>query len=255
LKANRLNGYAGAVQKTRPDYGIDAPKVVVQFFMIGAIAISVGIGSRAFLGPKQPLFAMGVGMGVSFLLTAILMLWGSKVGKLSLRDRVLDSLSLQGHETVLDVGCGRGLMLIGAAKRLGCGKAFGVDLWQKEDQSGNNPDVTLQNARAEGVAERIEIKTGDARALPFEANTFDVVVSSWALHNIYDAEGRGKAVQEIVRVLKPGGRAVILDIRHTAEYARVLREQQMSEVRRSWPNFTFVIPTYTLRARKPSASN
>lgn len=243
------------MQPAHADYGIDAPGVVLRFFVIGALAIFAGVMSRVFLGPKQPFLHMGVWMGASFLLTAGGMFWGSKVGKVSLRERVLDSLSLQGNERVLDVGCGRGLMLVGAARRLATGKAIGVDLWQAEDQSGNNPETTLQNARAEGVADRIEIKTGDARQLPFDAQTFDVALSSWALHNIYEAEGRAQALREIVRVLKPGGRVVILDIRHTAEYARVLRECGMSEVKRSRPDFIFVIPSYTLRARKPVPSD
>src|SRR5437762_705928 len=91
----------------RADYGIDAPQVVLRLFVFGAIAISLGISARAFLGPRQPWLQIGVCSGISMLLTAVIMLWGSKVAKLRLRDRVLDSLSLQGNEIVLDVGCGR----------------------------------------------------------------------------------------------------------------------------------------------------
>jgi ribonucleotide reductase alpha subunit len=87
---------------------------------------------------------------------------------------VLDSLKLRGDETVLDVGCGRGLLLIGAAKRLTTGKAVGVDIWNAEDLSGNRPEATLENARLERVAERVEVKDGDARRLPFADGTFDV---------------------------------------------------------------------------------
>ncbi|HEX3719509.1 MAG TPA: hypothetical protein VH595_16265 [Verrucomicrobiae bacterium] len=53
-----------------------------------------------------------------------------------------------------------------------------------------------------------------------------------------------------MRVIKPGGCLTIIDIRHTAEYAEVLRQSKMSDVRRTGPNFLFVIPTYTLIARK-----
>ena len=238
----------------RADYGIDAPHVVIRFLTIGAVAIPLGIASRAFLGPRQPWFAMGISIGVSFVLTALLMVWGSKVGKLRLRERLMDGLALRGDETVLDVGCGRGLMLIGAAKRLRTGKAVGIDLWQTEDQSGNNPDTTLRNAHAERVADRIEIKTGDARQLPFEDGTFDAVVSSWALHNIYDPAGREKALREIVRLLKPGGRLAIVDIRHTAEYERVLRENDLVDVKRSRPNFCFLIPSFRVTGTKPVQS-
>jgi ubiquinone/menaquinone biosynthesis C-methylase UbiE len=178
------------------------------------------------------------------------MIWGSKFGKLRLRDRVLDAIPWRGDEQVLDVGCGHGLMLIGAARRLKSGKAVGIDLWQQEDQAGNSRDATWQNVLAENAGDRVEVKDGDARKLPFTDNSFDVVLSSWALHNIYDAAGRETALREIVRVMRPGGWLVIIDIRNTAEYLRVLRGAQMADLKRTGPNFLFVIPSYTLQARK-----
>jgi arsenite methyltransferase len=198
----------------KPDYGIDAPGVVRNFAVGGAAALVVGIGLSVVLGPSYPALAyigeFGFFASLGFLLTAALMTLSSKVGKFRERDRLLDGIPWSGDETVLDVGCGRGLMLIGAAGRLKSGKAVGVDIWQSVDQSGNNPEATRKNARAEDVADRVEIKDGDARKLPFEDDTFDVVLSSLVLHNIYDAGGRREAVREIARVLKGGGRVAIL---------------------------------------------
>ena len=151
------------------------------------------------------------------------------------------------------MGCGRGPFLIGAAKRLKTGKATGIDLWQTEDQAGNSPEATMANARVEGVADRVELKDGDARKLPFADRSFDVILSSWALHNIYEREGRAVAVREIARVLKPGGRAALVDIRHADEYAEVLRTAGL-EVRRAGPSFLFVIPTYTVWANKSAGA-
>ena len=71
-----------------------------------------------------------------------------------------------GCEQVLDVGCGRGLMLIGAAKRLNTGRAIGVDIWKMEDQSQNLPTAALANAKIEFVAERVEVRTADMRGVP-----------------------------------------------------------------------------------------
>jgi ubiquinone/menaquinone biosynthesis C-methylase UbiE len=122
------------------------------------------------------------------------MIWSSKVGKLRERERLLELVGLGGHEKVLDVGCGRGLLLNGAARRLTKGKAVGIDIWNKQDQSGNDPDVTRANARIEGVAERVKIVDGDARSMPFADNDFDVVVSSLAIHNIPGSEERYLAI-------------------------------------------------------------
>src|SRR5262249_8760716 len=132
-------------------------------------------------------------------LMAAVMIYYSKVAKVRTREGFLDLVPWRGDETVLDVGCGRGLLLIGAARRLTTGKAVGVDLWQNVDLSGNRPEATLENARREGVAERVEVKDGDARQLPFADASFDVVVSGLALHNIPDAHGRAQAIREIAR--------------------------------------------------------
>src|SRR5262245_18385016 len=203
----------------RADYGIDAPKVVRNLAVAGAAGLALGVVAYVTLRPVQPGLAVallntGLWPGVSCLATAAVMLWGSKVGKLRMRDRLLDAIPWRGDEMVRDVGCGGGLLLLGAAKRLTTGKAVGVDIWQGEDLSGNRAETTWENARAEGVYDRVEIKDAHARACPFSDGTFDVVLSSSAFHNIYDAAGRGQALREIVRVLKPGGRVAVFDIRH-----------------------------------------
>jgi ubiquinone/menaquinone biosynthesis C-methylase UbiE len=111
---------------------------------------------------------------------------------------------------VLDLGCGRGAVLIAAARRVPRGRAVGVDLWSA-DQSGNRPEATRANAAAAGVADRVEVRTGDLTALPFPDHSFDVVTSAMAIHNIKSAEGRYRALDEAVRVLRPGGRLLIAD--------------------------------------------
>jgi SAM-dependent methyltransferase len=242
----------------RADYGIDAPGVQLRFLIVGASCVVAGvvlimIERARHVGFARSLASPLLSIGVTFVLTAGVMFWGSKVGKLRLRDRVIDQLSLRGGERVLDVGCGHGLMLCAAAKRLTTGEAVGVDIWQKEDQAGNSPAATMANARAEGVVDRVELLDGDARELPFEDASFDAAVSSWALHNIYDAAGRAEALREIARVLKPGGRLAVIDIRHAADYARTLRECGMADVRLRAPSFVFLIPSRLVTATKPAA--
>jgi len=236
-------------------YGIDAPGLVAQFAILGIAGLLVGVGSylaatSGHVRWMRFLPAPSVSIGATFLATAGGMILGSRWGKLRLRDRIISSIPWRGDESVLDVGCGRGLMLIAAAKRLTTGTAAGVDLWQTEDQSGNSRETTLRNAQLENVAERVTLKDGDARKLEFADGSFDVVLSSWAIHNIYDAPGRELAIREMVRVLKPGGWLVVVDIRHTSEYSRVLEQCLMQNVRRAGPSFVFIIPSFTLTASK-----
>ena len=173
-----------------------------------------------------------LGCGIGFTAMALWMAWDSKVGKLRDREKLLNQIAWTGAERVLDVGCGRGLMLIGAAKHLTTGTATGIDLWQEEDLSGNRPEAALENAEREGVADRIEIRTEDMRQLSFPDATFDVVVSRAAIHNLYAADDRAKAVREIARVLKPGGQALIDDIRHEKEYRATFAANGCTEIRR-----------------------
>jgi len=178
------------------------------------------------------------------------MVWSSRVAKLALRDRILDDLALRGDEKILDVGCGRGLLLIGAAKRIRSGRATGVDIWNPQDLSGNSPEATKENAKLEGVLDKVRIENHDARKLPYPDANYDVVVSSLALHNIDDREGRDQAVREMWRVLKPNGKLVIHDIFKTAEYAEVLRNQGAKSVELSPISWLWCVPARTVTAQK-----
>ncbi|MFF3661727.1 class I SAM-dependent methyltransferase [Streptomyces olivochromogenes] len=132
-------------------------------------------------------------------------------GKLRIWRRELDQAGLKGDERLLDLGCGRGAVLIEAARRLPTGYVVGVDLWSGKDQSGNRPEVTLANAAAAGVADRVEVQTADMTALPFADDSFDVVTSALAIHNIPSPEARYRAVDEAMRVLRPGGQLIVAD--------------------------------------------
>ena len=153
-------------------------------------------------------------------------------GKFLVWAELLDKLRLRGDERILDLGCGRGAVLLMAAQRLTTGRAVGIDLWRSADQSGNSAQATQRNAFAEGVTDRVELHTGDMTALPFADNSFDVVVSSLAIHNIGGPAGREKPVHEAAQVLRPGGRLLIADIRGTRQHQAQLAKTGMSDVTR-----------------------
>jgi ubiquinone/menaquinone biosynthesis C-methylase UbiE len=242
------------LRSARVDYGLDAPGIVATFAALCAVLTIAGVvllmrmsGARA-----HRFGSMALWMGTAWGLTALLMVLSSRVDKLRARDRLLDRLALRGDETLLDVGCGHGLLLLGAAKRLTTGRAVGVDLWSQRDQSSNSAEATLANADAERVRDRVEVRDGDMRALPLPDASVDVVVSSLAIHNLSSAADRARALAEIVRVLRPNGRIALLDIAHVGEYARVLREHGCT-IERSAIVPTIFPPTRELHARRGAA--
>jgi arsenite methyltransferase len=103
------------------------------------------------------------------------------------------------------------------------GKSVGIDIWSKKDLSGNAMEETLRNAELEGVRDRVDVQSGDATAMNFADGSFDVVLSNLCIHNIPTKDGRDQACREIVRVLKPGGKAIISDFIHTADYVKAFK--------------------------------
>ena len=241
-------------QLSRANYGIDAPNVIRTMGLLAMGLIGAGLVLQAASRGGSPMSRLGVSLlwpGASFAVTALLMLASSRFGKQRARDRVLDRLALRGDETVLDVGCGHGLMLLGAAKRLTTGNAVGIDLWSQADQYANSAAATLANAMAEGVSDRVAVRDGDMRQLPLEDASIDVVVSSLAIHNVATAADRMSSIREIARVVRPGGRVAILDIAHVGDYARELRKAGFVVERNGVTPWIFP-PTRELVARRPA---
>jgi SAM-dependent methyltransferase len=218
------------------DYGLDAPGVVRNLLLaagagacltmliwLGILPRAATLHLRSGLDLSIGLLGLGLGPALGCGVGAAAMVWDSRVGKLARRERLLDALPWTGAEQVLDVGCGRGLLLIGAARRVPAGSAVGLDLWRAEDLSANRPEATLANAGAEGVLARVRVETGDMRQMPFPDASFDRVVSRAAIHNLPSAPDRAQAVREIARVLRPGGWVLIDDIRHLGDYRAVLQ--------------------------------
>ncbi len=240
----------------RGEYGFDAPYAVVIF---GAVAVASAVGATiCWRDGETRLAARMTLFSVFFLLNTVSFLYTTRRGKFVEWARILDRLQLRGDERVLDMGCGRGAVLTAVARRLTTGRVTGIDIWSTHDQSGNAKDVTARNASLEGVADRVEIETGDMRALPFRDASFDLVVSSLAIHNIRQNADRRQAVAEGFRVLKPGGRMVLADIRATATYEDVLRTLGASNVGRRRLGWRFwwgnpFAATTLLTASKPPA--
>lgn len=168
---------------------------------------------------------------------APLYLYATLKGKFAVWDDLVDGFSESIlRKPTLDIGCGRGLVLLKLAQRKKViaasssnnstvKPAYGVDIFVSGDQSGNSPQKTYENASALGVLDFAVLHTADFTArLPFVDGVFAVVTASLSLHNA-GAEGRTNGIQEIARVCEPGGKVVIVELYgYIREYMAILRE-------------------------------
>jgi SAM-dependent methyltransferase len=120
-----------------------------------------------------------------------------------LRELTLDVAGVVSGERVLDVGCGTGTLALAAQRRVGAGGAvYGIDA---------SPEM-VQRARAKSAFQGLPVgfDVATAQALPFPDAAFDVVLCSLAVHHLPRAARHG-ALAEMRRVLKPEGRALIVE--------------------------------------------
>jgi arsenite methyltransferase len=237
------------------DYGLDAPGIVKDMFVRGGWFLAFGfalwfMNHSDFPGPAMSLLtALGL-VGLGFVVVGAVMVWSSRTAKPKLRDEILEAAQINGDEKILDAGCGRGLLLIGAAKKLKSGRATGIDIWDARDLKDNSSEATRENAKLEGVADKVRVESGDVRKLVYPEANFDVVVSSMVVHNLPGADERAQAIRELYRVLKPGGRLAMYDILKTREYAKVLESCGAQNVTLGSMRWLWLVPGWMLTAKK-----
>ena len=194
------------LRQRRGDYGFDAPRQGLLPTGGGAVLFA-SLAALHRRSRHARLASLELAASVLLFGWFFMYLHTTRRGKFEVWADTLAGLPLRGDEQVLDMGCARGGVMAMVAKLVPRGHVVGLDLWT-EDQSGNRPETTLRNLEWEGVRDRCELKTGDMLAMPFPDSSFDVVVSSMAIHNIdennlRDHTRRFQALDEAVRVLKP----------------------------------------------------
>ncbi len=219
---------------TTPDYILQIPTSIRYVLGAGLFSGLAGLVLTFTVPETQRPIAYSlliVGVLAAVLTLLLVTVTGSR-GRLRARQTIMNAITWRGDEKVLDVGCGNGFLLLEAAKHLTSGQAIGIDIWQ--DVAGRqNADILRRNAQIEGVTSRIDLKNVDARAMPFEVETFDVILSSLALHHMGTGSDREQALQEMIRVLKPGGVILLYDMfPMIGQAAAAMRQHGFSRVKK-----------------------
>ena len=208
-----------STQKEKPNYGYTAMKYFAYMGVIGVIGLcTVLIGT--FLNPPLSMLLVIVGVPVAFvglwIATSYVLLYNSlftRKEQEKIWKRISEFSDLRGDEKILDIGCGMGRASINLAKQLTTGRVIGIDIFR--GVSGASPEPARRNAKIEGVADKVGFRHGNILNAPFKDNTFDVVNAGSVLHEIHGDKNQQKAMREIYRVLKPGGKFVTLEILRT----------------------------------------
>lgn len=192
----------------RPHYGYYALPIVT---VLSAIILALGVLAAELLSWLAGVVLIGFGVynilsyGVSMYLT-----WDQT--KASELPRMVH---VRGDEKALDVGCGLGKMTIGVAKVLKKGRVVGIDIWDKMRIMENSAERAYENARIEGVQDRVEFRYGDVLDIPFPDEYFDLATAQSVLFNLpqrrHPDMSKSKALSEIYRVLRPRGKVVIVE--------------------------------------------
>ena len=160
-------------------------------------------------------------------------------------EMALERLSVKEGEAVLEIGFGSGHCFRQIAQSVGkSGKAYGIDI------STGMLEVTKRKLERAQLMDRAELHCGDAASLPYDDDTFDGVFMSFTLE-LFDTPEIPKVLEEIKRVLKPGGRLAVASMSKEDGESMLVRLYEW--VHKKWPKYVDCRPIYVEQSLKDAA--
>jgi ubiquinone/menaquinone biosynthesis C-methylase UbiE len=152
----------------------------------------------------------------------------------------LEKLDVRSGEKVLEIGFGTGHSLVSLAQSVGpAGKVYGLDL------SERMLDIARDNLHKAGLADRVNLASGDAVQLPNSPDSLDAIFMSFTLE-LFDTPEIPKVLAECKRVLRPGGRVMVVAVSTEGEDGVILRAYEWSH--RHFPNLVDCRPIFARRS-------
>ena len=125
-------------------------------------------------------------------------------------NELISTIKWNGKGKILDIGCGSGFLTIALSKKYRQANTVGLDYWGDSWDFCKNQCET--NARISGLTNNIEFIKGSASRLPFDDDSFDLVVSNMTFHEINDSKSKILPILEAIRVLKKGSMFAFQDL-------------------------------------------
>ena len=123
---------------------------------------------------------------------------------------LMDYIDWDGEGKALDIGCGNGPLTISMAKKYPQAEAIGIDYWGTAWEYSKS--VCDRNAEIEGVTGQVAFEKASASSLPFDDETFNLVVSNLVFHEVRNVRDKRELIKEALRVLKEGGGFAFQDL-------------------------------------------
>lgn len=197
----------------KPDYGtwIRLQKILI-FYFLSIFLILLFLITNIFVLRIALLLSALPFIYISFILSYTYYQFSSRGGnyQYKIHNVIVEKLAPKDDAEILDIGSGSGALLINLAKKYPNAKYTGIDYWG--DDWEYSKKQCERNAQREGVDGQIKFIKSTASSLPFEAASYDYMVSCLTFHEVNDEPDKSKVIGEALRVLKPGGRFVFLDL-------------------------------------------
>jgi SAM-dependent methyltransferase len=203
-------------KEEQPQYNHGAIRPFAIMGMLGILGLMVSVLAFWFSPPMNwvlwiigiPLALIGIWLGVTYVSVYRKVITPEYIGLVGNKVTGFND-SLHGDEKILVVGCGTGRVAIELAKLLTTGHVIGIDILEQVDE--DTPNSPSENARIEGVENKVKFQFGDPTNIPFEDDSFDILTMDNVLNEIEEEDLKIQALSEAYRVLKPGGRFVMLE--------------------------------------------
>src|SRR5262245_20928535 len=129
------------LRRRHGSYGLDGdfrliPAVGQVVILGGIIAVAIVVTIVNIIAGRAVVAVISGMIAMCLVLASLCYAYTTRIGKFQVWARILTQLGLRGDENLLDLGCGRGAVLLAAAQLLPTGRAVGVDVWRAVDQTG-----------------------------------------------------------------------------------------------------------------------